>query len=229
MSLDLKGSSQILKYSKAGYTLLEVLVAIIIFSSMVVLATYALNQGLMQYQGVVERGVNFWDNARHLWVSRSVGAATDYYIVDDRNLWFPYFEGYKDRLSYVSISPLATNIPVVVWLIKEKDKDAKYALVYYEIPVYTKGMKDLERDYFLGNYKKGHSIKILDELDELNFKYYGYDFRQQKEIWVENFTGKNYLILPYLVRVDFKKGAQEHSFFYRINTNSTYKRDYNEQ
>lgn len=194
---------------------------------MVVLATYALNQGLMQYQGLVERGVNFWDNARHLWINRSIGSTTDYFISDERNSWFPYFEGHKERLSYVSISPLATDIPVVVWLNKERQKEGKYALVYYELPVYTKGLKDLQRDYNLDNYKKGHSITILSDLEDVSFKYYGFDLRQQKEIWVDTFLGKDFLILPYLVRIDYKQDSKEHSFFYRVNTNSTLKLNYN--
>ncbi|MCX8069435.1 MAG: prepilin-type N-terminal cleavage/methylation domain-containing protein [Thermodesulfovibrionales bacterium] len=216
-------------FSNRGYTLLEVLVAIMIFSSMVVLATYALNQGLMQYQGLVEKGVNFWDNARHLWISRSIGSATDYFISDEHKKWFPYFEGYPDRISYVSISPLATDIPVVVWINKERQKGGKYSLIYYELPVYTKDLKDLQRDYRQDEFKKGHSITLLNDLEDVSFKYYGFDFIQQKERWVDTFIGEKFLILPYLVKVDYKQDSKEHSFFYRINTNSVIKLNYNER
>ena len=47
-----------------GYTLIEVVIAIAIFSFMIALATAALNQGLKQYQHMMDKGINLWDAAK---------------------------------------------------------------------------------------------------------------------------------------------------------------------
>src|SRR5208283_6146541 len=76
-----------------GYTFIEVLVAMAIFSSMIMLATMALNQGLKQYRGLMEKGVNFWDKAKYLWIDSSFGTVVDYYVYKEKVGWAPYFYG----------------------------------------------------------------------------------------------------------------------------------------
>ncbi|MEO0280525.1 MAG: prepilin-type N-terminal cleavage/methylation domain-containing protein, partial [candidate division WOR-3 bacterium] len=75
---------------KKGYTLVEVLIASLIFSAMVVLASFAFNQGMRQYEAVARRGINFWENTKILLLERSISSMLDYYVVDEKNFWFPY-------------------------------------------------------------------------------------------------------------------------------------------
>ncbi len=215
-------------YSSKGYTLIEVIVATAIFSAMVLLATFALDQGLRQYQGLMQRGVNFWDNARHLWVHKSLSSALDYYVRDRSGKWFPYFKGTADRVSYVSIVPFAGDIPVVIWIIKERQEDGRYALVYYELPVYTKTYSDIEDDYALGGYKKGLSIRLFEGLEDVEMEYFGYDIQRQREGWFNTFNGGKENALPLLVKFRCKIDGHGHNLIYAINTNSTRKVLYNE-
>ena len=87
-----------------GYTFIEVLVAMAIFSSMIMLATMALNQGLKQYKGLMEKGINFWDKAKYVWIDSSFSAITDYYVVTDGGNGRPIFTATRTD-SYVSLSP----------------------------------------------------------------------------------------------------------------------------
>ncbi|MCS7106347.1 MAG: prepilin-type N-terminal cleavage/methylation domain-containing protein, partial [Candidatus Aenigmarchaeota archaeon] len=66
--------------SVKGYTLLEVLIASLIFSAMIFLATLALDQSLKQYQSLIKRGLNFWEDSKILWLQRSLSSALDYYV-----------------------------------------------------------------------------------------------------------------------------------------------------
>ncbi|MBI4691172.1 MAG: prepilin-type N-terminal cleavage/methylation domain-containing protein [Nitrospirae bacterium] len=210
-----------------GYTLIEVIVATAIFSSMVLLATMALNQGLKQYHGLMERGINFWDNARHLWVNRSLSSAVDYYVAD-AGKWFPYFSGSRDRVSYISLAPLVGDIPVVVWIIRERQDNGRYSLVYYELPVYTKNFKEIERDYVFNEYKKGRSIKLLINLDDVDPEFYGYDLLKGKDEWSKDFQGSKKMTLPALLKFNYTVEGRKNSLMFRINTNSMRKAIYNE-
>ncbi len=211
-----------------GYTLIEVVVATAIFSAMVLLSSMALNQGLSQYQGLMQRGVNFWDHARHLWVSRSLGSATDYYVKGTTGRWFPYFYGTQDMLSYASLSPLVGDMPVVVWIVKERQDNGKYSLIYYELPLYTKGIKDLDNDYAFGDYKRGTSIRLLSDLDKVEAMFYGYDAIKGVYGWYADYRGNKMLSIPVLVKYTCTSGGKDHVFMFRIHTNSRRKVAYNE-
>jgi general secretion pathway protein J len=204
------------------------LIAAAIFSSMVSLAAMALNQGLKQYQGLMEKGLNFWDYARYVWIQRSFNSATDYYIYTNMDGWTPYFIGNQDLVSYVSLSPLAGERPVVVWLRREQESDGKRSLVYYELPVDTKTFEAIERDAIFADYKKGSSVKLLEGLDALEVSYYGYDLGQHRYVWSRDFDARKKKLLPTLVKVGYGNGEAKNFLIFGINVNSTMKMSYNE-
>jgi general secretion pathway protein J len=211
-----------------GYTLIEVLIAAAIFASMVTLATMALNQGLKQYQGLMEKGLNFWDYARYVWIQRSFNSATDYYIYTRDNGWTPYFIGNQDEISYVSLAPLAGDLPVVVWIRKEEENDGKRSLVYYELPVYTKMYSEMERDYVFADYKKGNSVKLLEGMDMLDVAYYAFDLALGKYQWSSDYDARTKRLLPALVKINYVIEGRKNSLIFDINVNSRIKASYNE-
>ncbi len=148
------------RYPFKGYTLIEVLVALAIFSSMMMLAGVALNQGLKQYHGLAEKGIGFWDYAKKIWIDKSFNSTIDYYVYRRGDRWFPYFKGNQEGISYISLAPLAGDLPVVIWIRNEAAENGMRSLVYYELPIYTKSYEEIERNYIFGDYKKGRSIKL---------------------------------------------------------------------
>jgi general secretion pathway protein J len=211
-----------------GYTLIEVIVATAIFSAMVLLAAMALNQGLRQYQGLMDKGVNFWEMARHFWINRSVASMTDYYVSDDTGKWFPYFRGTDDMISFVSLAPVAGDLPVVVWVNREIGPDGKYSLVYRELPVYSKNWRDLESDTILDGYKKGEPLVIMEGLDKLRFRYYGYYIAKQKEEWFDDFEGRKRSRLPTLIEITYEFQRKKGTLYFGIRAASGRKGTYNE-
>jgi len=212
-----------------GYTFIEVLVAMAIFSSMVMLATMALNQGLKQYKGLMEKGINFWDKAKYVWIDSSFSDIANYYIVTETMEWAPYFYGDQERISYVSLSPLAGNLPVVVWIMKERKDNGRYAVVYYELPVYTKTLKDIARAYSFGDYKMGHSIVLLDDVESLSIDYYGYDLKERKVGWYRKYDAANTYFLPSVVKMDYTGAGGTQVMYFGINANSRRKAGYEQQ
>ena len=199
-----------------------------IFSSMIMLATAALDQGLRQYRGLMEKGVNFWDKAKFLWIDSSIGSVVDYYVFKDYTGWFPYFYADGERISYISLSPLSGDLPVVAWIVKEKRDNGLFAVVYYELPVYTKTWKELELDYATGNYKKGSSLLLLDGVTDIDMEFYGLDASRKKGEWSQDFDGSKRKSLPSTIKLTYVSAGKKQTLLFCINTNSMRKSDYNE-
>jgi general secretion pathway protein J len=213
-----------------GFTLIEVIVAITIFAMMVVIATSALNQTLNQFQKLQKQGVNFWENSKTLWLNRSLACMCDYYVKNDNNLWFPYFIGTSNEISYVSLAPFANNLPVAVWLIRKQNSDGSFSLDYYETPVYTKNFQDLKTIYTFGDYKKFTYLNIIKDAKSISFDYYGYDLRLKKEVWSQTYEGEKKYFLPSLIQITYqlKDSDSKDVMVFFVHANSTLKGSYNE-
>lgn len=228
-SSDIKIMPQMI-YSKRGYTLIEVLIGVAIFSAMVVLASMALSQGLGQYQRLKEKGINFWDHAKYLWLDKSLNSVVDYYVYSRGSGWAPYFKGNRDLISYVSLSPFAGEGPVVAWIRNERQEDGSRALVYYELPVYAKDLKELERAYTLGDFKKGASTVLFSKAEEITASFYGYNTTERKGSWSSDFDSARTHQLPEIIKINFKdrETGEKRNIILRTNVNSSIKAFYNE-
>jgi general secretion pathway protein J len=212
-----------------GYTLIEVLVALVIFSSMMLLAGAALNQGLSQYRGLIDQGLNFWESARKIWLDKSFNSATDYYVFTKADRWFPYFKGDFNYINYVTLSPFVGEQPVVVWMKKELGENNKWQLLYYEMPVYTRNADELDADYTFGRYREGVMYKVLSELDQIDFSFYNCDILSSSACrWESTFDGRTTKYLPSAIKITYKRGSENGLMLFHINVNSMVKQSYDE-
>jgi general secretion pathway protein J len=216
------------RYRFKGYTLIEVLVAMAIFSAMMVLAGTALNQGLKQYHGLAEKGIVFWDYAKKIWIDKSFNSTIDYYVYTRSDGWFPYFRGSQEGISYVSLAPLAGELPVVVWIQNEAEENGMRSLVYYELPIYTKSYDEIERDYLFADYKKGKSLKLLEGVAGIEFSFYGYDMGERRYKWYDQFDGNRMKLLPTSIGISYAHEGQKGRLVFGTNVNSLLKMHYNE-
>lgn len=215
-------------YRFNGYTLIEVLVAMAIFSSMMMLAGTALDQGLKQYHGLAEKGIVFWDYAKKIWIDKSFNSIIDYYVYTRSDGWFPYFRGSQEGISYVSLAPLAGDLPVVVWIQNEAEENGMRSVVYYELPIYTKSYDEIDRDYIFADYKKGKSVKLLEGVEEIEFNFYGYDLRDRRYRWFNQFDGNKMKVLPASIIISYRHDGKKERLAFSINVNSLMKIIYNE-
>lgn len=228
MCLNISHYSHRRRYRSEGYTLIEVLVAMAIFSSMMVLAGMALSQGLKQYHGLAEKGIRFWDYAKTIWIDKSLNSSTDYYVYTRSDGWFPYFKGSQEGISYISLAPLAGELPVVVWIRNEAEAAGMRSLVYYEVPVYTKSYDEIERDYVFSDYKKGKSLRLLEEVEAIEFSFYGYDILDRRYGWYRSFDGNRMKCLPSSIIITYQHHGKKDRLVFGLNVNSFLKMVYND-
>jgi general secretion pathway protein J len=195
---------------------------------MMMLAGVALNQGLKQYHGLAEKGIGFWDYAKKIWIDKSFNSTIDYYVYKRDDGWFPYFKGNQEGISYISLAPLAGDLPVVVWIRNEAENNGMRSLVYYELPVYAKSYEEIDRDYIFGDYKKGKSLKLLEGVEGIEISFYGYDFPDRKYRWYSDFDGSRMKLLPSSIEISCRHDGKKDRLVFGINVNSFLKMLYNE-
>jgi general secretion pathway protein J len=211
-----------------GFTLIEVLVAMAIFGSMLTLGGIALNQSLKQYQGLAEKGINFWNYAREIGIDKSFHSMVDYYVYTRSDGWTPYFQGNAEGISYVSLAPLAGTLPVIVWIRNESENGGRRSLVYYELPVYTKTYEEIERDSIFSSFKEGQSVKLLEDVENIEFTFYGYDLQKQKSSWSSDYDGRKRKMLPSVVSISYRSQGRQDKLILGTRVNSSWKMGYNE-
>jgi len=196
---------------------------------MVMLAGVALNQGLLQYRGLAEKGIGFWEYAKEMWIDKSFNSTIDYYVYSRSDGWFPYFKGNNEGISYVSLAPLVGDLPVVVWIRNEAEPNGMRSLTYYELPISTKSYEEIERDDILAYYKKGKSLKLLEGVEGIEFSFYGYDSLDQRYEWVSHFDGSRKKVLPSSTIISYNHNGQKGRLIFGLNVNSLLKTYYNER
>lgn len=208
--------------------MIEVLLATLIFSMIVILASFSLQQGLKYYHGIATRGLNFWKRAELLWMNRIFSATIDYYVHDsERRRWYPFFLGGEELIVGVSGIGLGERLPVLYFLVREVEQGGKFALVYYELPVYTMNHKDIREIIDFKRYKQGRRIILFSDLNRVEFSYLGFD-ESNVERWYTRYEGWRYQRLPTLVRIDLSQDGSDDTIYLPIYVNSLHKGIYDE-
>jgi prepilin-type N-terminal cleavage/methylation domain-containing protein len=197
-----------------GYTLIEVIVAVAIFTMMAALSVAALDQGLRQYRKLLHEGTDFWKYAGSLWINKSFSGMFEN-VITNNGSQVPYFECGQDMISYASVSPLAGSTPVVVWLVREGGN-----VVYYELPLNARGEKSLSEDYLLRNYASGNRMVILEGAENVVFGCKALDTETMISSWREIYSGRSGGRLPEAVRILYTRNGMPGMMYFSVFANS---------
>ena len=122
-------------YRGAGFTLIEMIVALSIFSSLMAVMMFGYSQGLSMWERA-SKNTSFWQSLEHRYSLLSTlfiqAQVAEYTRV--RGAYVPYFKGTPQRLQFVSRAPLFA-LPGrvrVVELSIEQQPNNSVALVYRE-------------------------------------------------------------------------------------------------
>ncbi len=177
----------------SGFTLIEVIVAMSIFSFIAMATATAISRGM----AVKKRAEREWEETHGVrtamnFLSRDISlafhvkktATQSAFATPDRSRWFKtYFNGQSDQLSFTSLSNrrLYNNIHeselcevgyslLSTDMKKESEKSGQYSLTRRKSPI-------IDEDWERG----GEPLTLLDYIKEIQFKYYS----QKQDRWFE--------------------------------------------
>mgnify|MGYP006126238207 FL=1 len=162
----------------SGFTLIEVLIAMVILMSLMFTANYSYSQyssywagrlgqfdrTLFQFQGLLQ-------------VKDTIDSALPYFVEDGQGEYTFYFLGRDQGVTFVSAAPIfavTQNDASVVRLFIEK-VDARYQLVYEEAPLSDEILIRLDQQL---TFK--YRLVLLSSSKPLSFSYFGWKQWQHK-------------------------------------------------
>ncbi len=196
-----------------GFTLVELLVAIAIFSIAITLVTYAFRQSIN-----IVKYINFpyAEDLQKLSKVRDSIRSTFFYLTQNDTADSPlkifqfYFYGNKNKISFVTAKPILIKNREIVLVTLEKEKDK---LVWKEHPVYDK-----DTDYkTLKSKKKPKKLIILDNIKTVTFSF------------IKDNTEKTHIekTFPDAVKIVFQKKEkkEKYTYYFRIVSNAYPKKE----
>ena len=220
--------------NNGGFTLIEVLIATLVLSMVVYLATISYSLFLDTWQRKRLSDITAIQEYRtHLLLRNSLESIFDYYVTDPKSersiRWYPFFKGGKESLEFVTLSSVFhKGKPAVARIrLKKGEVDDLKALIYEET--------SLDQTYLKYNddpieYKNG--MQIYDNLKTIRIRYFGVwegRFDPAKETvvmeykWQETFEGKERNAVPDTIEMIVESAEGETKLVFQVMAHSSKK------
>lgn len=154
-----------------GFTLVEMLVAMVVLSLVIGISTYAYSLFARQWDGKLGRLEQAQANYQRLeWLAASLEDTLPYIVRDDEGEIGFYFLGRDEGLTLVTMSPIVqTEQPALIRVFREPDGNGAWQLVYEEAP--------FDRQLLVRANQRlefRHRIIIARDLPRPEFRYFGW-------------------------------------------------------
>ncbi|MBC2696417.1 MAG: prepilin-type N-terminal cleavage/methylation domain-containing protein [Desulfobacteraceae bacterium] len=221
----------------AGFTLIEVLIATMILSALVYLATLSYSMFLTVWEKKRLTDTSAINDYRsHILVRSALESIYDYYVTDPANekvgRYYPFFKGKRDMLEFVTLSSVfSKGFPAIARLKLERQDMAAGEhcnVIYQEAPldqIYIK-YADVKPEY-------SHTIIVYTEVKKINIRYYGeWETRWIPERdnfdtvyrWQDTFHGEKRNTIPEIIELTISTEAAETTLLFPVIANNVYKR-----
>ena len=119
-----------------GFSLLEMLVAVVVLSMVIGISTYAYSMFIRQWDGRLGRFDEAQAQYQRLeWLAAALEDTLPYVVRDDEGALGFYFLGREEGLTLVTMSPIfAIGEPALIRVFREPDEEDAWKLVYEEAP-----------------------------------------------------------------------------------------------
>ncbi len=200
------------KSIESGFTLVELLVTILIFSFSISIMLAGLDQGRLAWSTLnkkVESVSNLQD--RYSWLSMLFSGATATQFSNEYGVAVPFFYGDKDSVKLLSNSPILNGpgnySSIVIWFEKS---DYGYSLFYAEKsnsdPYYNsdevdKDFRKLELIKLINTYEIRYLAPIHMPVDGTNIPIEDKIFFRYNPTWLDFFYSKKETSMPMLVNI----------------------------
>jgi len=221
----------------AGFTLIETLIATLILSAVIYLATlsYSIFLDVWGQKRLSDtRAIDAYRS--HILVRSALESIYDYYVTDPANekngLHYPYFKGGRDTLEFVTLSSVFKKGLPAAARIKLKNPDTgneNYRTVIYEESLLDKAYIKYSGD----NLKYSRLMTVYTGVKNLNIRYYGVwetkwspekdDFETIYK-WQKTFDGKKKKAVPELIEITLITDDGDKTLLFPVRGNNVYKR-----
>jgi prepilin-type N-terminal cleavage/methylation domain-containing protein len=157
--------------SQRGFSLLEMLVAIVVLSIVIGISTFAYSIFIRQWDGHLGRFDEAQAQYQRLeWLATALEDTLPYVVRDEQDQPGFYFLGRDEGLTLVTMSPIfAVGEPALVRVFREPDEDGTWKLVYEEAPFAgTLLARSDQRMEFR------HRLVVARDLTKPVFRYFGW-------------------------------------------------------
>lgn len=179
-----------------GFSLLEMLVAIVVLSIVIGISTFAYSMFIREWDGHLGRFDEAQAQYQRLeWLATALEDTLPYVVRDDQDQLGFYFLGRDEGLTLVTMSPIfGVGEPALIRVFRERDEDDAWQLVYEEAPFAgTLLARANQRLEFR------HRLVIARDLPRPTFRYFGWadagsrltmdDALSERRSWFDEYDG----------------------------------------
>lgn len=154
-----------------GFSLLEMLVAIVVLSIVIGISTFAYSLFMRQWDGHLGRFDKAQSQYQRLeWLAIALEDTLPYAVHDDQDRLGFYFLGRDEGLTLVTMSPIfAVGEPALVRVFREPSEDGTWQLIYEEAPFAGTLLARADQ-----RMKFRHRLVIASDLPRPTFRYFGW-------------------------------------------------------
>jgi prepilin-type N-terminal cleavage/methylation domain-containing protein len=154
-----------------GFSLLEMLVAVVVLSMVIGISTYAYSLFIRQWDGNLGRFDESQAQYQRLeWLATALQDTLPYLVRDDKNELGFYFLGRDEGLTSVTMSPIfGVGEPALIRVFREPEVSGTWRLVYEEAPFAGNVLVHADQ-----RMEFRHRLVIARGLPRPEFRYFGW-------------------------------------------------------
>ncbi|WP_028771740.1 prepilin-type N-terminal cleavage/methylation domain-containing protein [Shewanella waksmanii] len=203
---------------EAGFSLVELLVALTIMSLTMLVGSYAFSTFSNKWGQDMGRFASTFSQAKQTTLlPRVIRGIYPYVVENDTGNARIYFEGNSDGfVGVVQNSMFDSQTPAVIRLSVVQEQDFTYSLIYEEWQMYDAIFTKLTEDFDFT-----HRFNVMSNYSDIQFEYYGWysaDVRgrvasapigQPERGWYRNYNSLAKNLLPERLRITLTRGEEK--------------------
>ncbi len=204
-----------------GFSLVEMLVAMVLLTGVISVASFAYSQFSRYWQGSVGRFYDEFYKIRQKNIVRDIiGSVVPYVAYNENDQSRYYFEGHDSGFVGISLNSFSLpGQPAVIRVFSEQNTDFTYELIYQESPMHNAYLTSTTQQVDFT-----YEVTIGDNLQSVEFKYYGVseekvgELEQRKLGWFNKYNALVRMAPPEKISIKWTDNKIEQEWYIELTT-----------
>lgn len=206
---------------QSGFTLIELLIAVSILSALLFTGTYSYQMLAGRWQKELGQFSQSTKSVKHINLLNTVLSGVQPYVLENKQFNFSkpafFFIGFEQSLLSITRSGLfSKGYPEIFRLSALEKENGRFDLIYQAVSSEKLLLLSVQQ-----NIDFQYSIKLLEDVDKINFNYLGWNSYMElaeaattlkPATWRKNFSGIDNQLLPLEMSIALKKNDRELDF-----------------